>query len=31
MAKIDGTDTSFFMNPAAYAQVKDEKKAKGLK
>jgi hypothetical protein len=27
MAKVDGTDTSFFMNPAAYSQVKDDKKA----
>jgi uncharacterized protein YaaR (DUF327 family) len=31
MAKIDGTDTSFFMNPAAYAQVKDEKKTKAIR
>jgi uncharacterized protein YaaR (DUF327 family) len=28
MAKVDGPDTSFYMNPAAYAQVKDEKKTK---
>jgi len=26
MAKVDSTDTSFYMNPAAYSQVKDEKK-----
>jgi len=25
MAKVDGADTSFYMNPAAYAQVKPEK------
>ncbi|MCL2810071.1 MAG: DUF327 family protein [Treponema sp.] len=31
MAKVDGTDTSFYMNPAAYAQVKDEKKNKGIR
>ena len=30
MAKVDVTDTSFYMNPAAYAQVKDEKKNKGI-
>ncbi|MCL2721712.1 MAG: YaaR family protein [Treponema sp.] len=34
MAKVDGTDTSFFMNPAAYSQVKpdksDDKKNKGI-
>jgi len=30
MAKVDGTDTSFYMNPAAYTQVKDEKKNKGV-
>jgi len=34
MAKLDtpvtGTDTSFFMNPSAYSQIKDEKKAKGI-
>jgi uncharacterized protein len=28
MAKVEGTDTSFYMNPAAYAQVKEEKKEK---
>jgi uncharacterized protein YaaR (DUF327 family) len=35
MAKIEGTDTSFFMNPAAYSQVKsektDEKKTRGIR
>jgi len=31
MAKVDGTDTSFYMNPAAYAPVKDEKKSKGIR
>ncbi|MCL2213754.1 MAG: YaaR family protein [Treponema sp.] len=30
MAKIDGTDTSFYMNPAAYAQVKDDKKTRNI-
>ena len=30
MAKLDGPDTSFYMNPAAYAHVKDEKKNKGV-
>jgi len=30
MAKVDGTDTSLFMNPAAYTHVKDEKKNKGI-
>jgi uncharacterized protein YaaR (DUF327 family) len=28
MAKVEGTDTSFYMNPAAYSQVKEEKKSK---
>jgi uncharacterized protein len=28
MAKVESADTSFYMNPAAYAQVKEEKKAK---
>jgi len=28
MAKVEGTDTSFYMNPAAYTQVKEEKKSK---
>jgi len=31
MAKVDGADTSFFMNPAAYSQVKDQKKGKGIR
>jgi len=35
MAKVDapigGTDTSFYMNPSAYSQVKDEKKTKGIR
>jgi uncharacterized protein YaaR (DUF327 family) len=31
MAKVEGTDTSFFMNPAAYTQVKEEKKSKGVR
>ena len=34
MAKIDSTDTSFYMNPAAYAQVKEkpeEKKSRGVR
>jgi len=31
MAKVEGTDASFYMNPAAYSQVKDEKKTKGLR
>jgi len=31
MAKVDGADTSFYMNPAAYSQVKDEKKSKGVR
>jgi len=32
MAKIDGTDTSFYMNPAAYSQAKTgEKKTKGIR
>jgi hypothetical protein len=30
MAKVDGTDTSFYMNPAAYTQVKDERKSKNV-
>jgi uncharacterized protein YaaR (DUF327 family) len=30
MAKVEGAaDASFYMNPAAYAQVKDDKKTKG--
>jgi uncharacterized protein len=28
MAKVEGTDASFYMNPAAYTQVKEEKKSK---
>jgi len=31
MAKVDGADTSFYMNPAAYSQVKDEKKTKAIR
>ncbi|MCL1955262.1 MAG: YaaR family protein [Spirochaetes bacterium] len=35
MAKIENTDTSFYMNPAVYSQVKtgrsDEKKLKGIR
>jgi uncharacterized protein YaaR (DUF327 family) len=32
MAKVDTTDIpSFYMNPAAFSQVKDEKKAKGIR
>jgi uncharacterized protein YaaR (DUF327 family) len=32
MAKVDSADTSFYMNPAAYAQVKpEEKKTKGIR
>jgi len=31
MAKVEGTDTSFYMNPAAYTQVKEEKKSKTSK
>jgi len=32
MAKVDSSDTSFYMNPAAYAPVKpEEKKAKGIR
>ena len=35
MAKVDGADTSFYMNPAAYAQVKPDragdKKNKGIR
>jgi len=31
MAKVEGTDASFYMNPAAYSQVKDDKKTKGLR
>jgi uncharacterized protein YaaR (DUF327 family) len=31
MAKVEGTDTSFYMNPAAYTQVKEEKKSKSIR
>jgi len=31
MAKVEGTDTSFYMNPAAYTQVREEKKTKGIR
>jgi uncharacterized protein len=31
MAKVESADTSFYMNPAAYAQVKEEKKSKTSK
>ena len=31
MAKVDGTDLSLFMNPAAYSQVKDDKKSRDVK
>ena len=31
MAKVEGTDTSLYMNPAAYSQVKEEKKTKALR
>jgi len=31
MAKVDSTDTSFYMNPSAYSQVKDEKKSKNIR
>jgi len=31
MAKVDGTDPSLYMNPAAYSQVKDDKKTKDLR
>jgi len=31
MAKVEGTDTSFYMNPSAYSQVKDEKKSKAIR
>jgi uncharacterized protein YaaR (DUF327 family) len=30
MAKVEGTDSSFYMNPAAYSQV-EEKKTKGVR
>jgi len=31
MAKVDGTDASFYMNPNAYTQVKDDKKSKNIR
>ena len=31
MAKVDSSDTSFYMNPSAYSQVKDEKKPGGIR
>jgi len=31
MAKVDGADASFYMNPSAFSQVKDDKKNKGLR
>jgi len=32
MAKVDGAaDPSFYMNPAAYSQIKDEKKSKNIR
>ena len=31
MAKVESADTSFYMNPAAYSQVKDEKKSRGIR
>jgi uncharacterized protein YaaR (DUF327 family) len=31
MAKVDSADTSFYMNPSAYTQVKDEKKSRGIR
>jgi len=31
MAKVEGSDTSFYMNPSAYSQVKDENKSKGVR
>jgi len=31
MARVDGSDTSFYLNPSAYSQVKDEKKSKGVR
>jgi uncharacterized protein YaaR (DUF327 family) len=31
MAKVESADASFYMNPAAYSQVKDEKKSKGIR
>ena len=31
MAKVESADTSLYMNPSAYTQVKDEKKSKGVR
>ena len=31
MAKVESADTSFYMNPAAYSQVKDEKKSGAIR
>jgi uncharacterized protein YaaR (DUF327 family) len=31
MAKVESTDASFYMNPAAYTQVKEEKKSKSIR
>jgi len=31
MAKVDGTDTSLYMNPSAYSQALEEKKTKGIR
>ena len=31
MAKVESTDTSFYMNPSAYSQVKDEKKSRSIR
>jgi len=31
MAKVESADTSFYMNPSAYSQVKDEKKSRGVR
>jgi hypothetical protein len=31
MAKVESADTSFYMNPAAYAQVKEEKRQKSIR
>ena len=31
MAKVESADTSFYMNPAAYSQVQEEKKTKGIR
>jgi len=31
MAKVESADTSLYMNPSAYTQVKDEKKSRGIR